>query len=213
MSGYSDQLSTFLKLQPSTSDGNAIVIDQVYLTGYRGTGKTSVARRLADALGGEFLDLDDVIESRAGRSIREIFEAGGEESFRDWETRCLAEVAGKSMLPSNPKRILRTNEMTRVLALGGGAILREKNRQIIRDGGVCIWLDASAKTLAARLSGDQSTASRRPALTDLSPEDEIEELLRQRRPLYLEVSDTRIDTDHRSPEQVAQVALEWIRSR
>lgn len=170
---------------------------QVYLTGYRGTGKTSVAAIIAHTLRCEMVDLDDIVERNAGKSIHEIFRDVGESGFRDLESESLF------ALPTSEPAIV---------SLGGGAILREKNRQWIRRHGRCVWLDASPETLAQRILADQTSAARRPALTDLSAQDEIRRVLSQRRPLYEQVSDCRVWTSGKTIEQVADEVVEFVRS-
>lgn len=164
----------------------------VYLTGYRGTGKTSVGAILAHSLGRAVIDLDDQVQLRAGRSIREIFADGGEGSFRDLEAIALREV------PDSPLA---------VVSLGGGAILREENRHWIGQNGVCVWLDAQPETLARRIEADQGSHQQRPALTPLGSLEEIQQVLQVRRPLYQQVSDCAVVTDGKSIEQVAQEVL------
>src|SRR5688500_16237666 len=95
------------------------------LIGYRGTGKTTVARLLAERLGWPWLDADDEIERRAGKSIAEIFADGGEAGFRDLESHVLAEIVHRDR---------------HVLALGGGAILRAENRAMIKQSSTVVWL-------------------------------------------------------------------------
>lgn len=172
----------------------------IYLTGYRGTGKTSVGKILAKQLQRPFVDLDDVVESSAGRAIREIFEVGGESAFRDLETTCLEDVAARAAASGGE-----------VVALGGGAILREQNRGVIDGSGVCIWLDAAAEVLAGRINDDESTARRRPALTNLGQMDEIHSLLTQREPLYRSASHHRIDTAEKTPQAIAAEIQEWLK--
>jgi shikimate kinase len=164
----------------------------LYLTGYRGTGKTSVGVILARALACPIIDLDLVITANAGKSIREIFEQGGESRFRDLESEALATVAAAA--PA-------------VISLGGGAVLRPGNRQIIRQTGVCYWLDADAETIASRIQADTQTASQRPALTNLSGLDEIRQLLAVRQEFYQEVANHRIDTAGKSIAEVADCIL------
>ncbi|QEG00666.1 Shikimate kinase 2 [Stieleria maiorica] len=171
--------------------------DRIYLTGYRGTGKTTVGKLISAQLATECVDLDDVIEQAAGKSIREIFAEGGEELFRNWESRCLGQVAADQA-------------RGRVISLGGGAILRDQNRQVIRQTGVCIWLTAGADVIADRLSTDQTTGQRRPALTDLSAVEEIRELLARREPLYRQSADFVLETDQKSPEQLAAEVVAWL---
>ena len=167
----------------------------LYLTGYRGTGKTSVGALLADQLELPLIDLDELIERVAGQTIRQIFAAGGEEAFREAESQRLAEVAG------GPPA---------VVALGGGAILRPDNRRCIARSGRCFWLDADAETLAERIAADATTGQRRPALTNLGQREEIERLLAVRQPLYQQVADDRIDTAGKTLEQVAGEILQRL---
>jgi shikimate kinase len=160
--------------------------------GYRGTGKTTVARLLAERLGWEAVDMDDEIERAAGKSIADIFAQDGEETFREQESATLARCADQ-------RRV--------VLAAGGGIVLREANRRRLRGlcgrGGCVIWLRATAETIERRLAGDASTASRRPNLTPGGGLREIVELLAQRVPLYEECASLTVDTEGKSPAQVA----------
>ncbi|WP_372718396.1 shikimate kinase [Novipirellula sp.] len=172
------------------------LLKHLYLTGYRGTGKTSVAMRMADALDCAVVDLDVRIQSHAGCSIRDLFADSGEQGFRDLESEMLNIVAAEP--PS-------------IVALGGGAILRESNRQTIRLSGHCIWLVATAETLAARIAGDAGTAANRPALTQLGQLDEIRELLTLREPLYSEAADVQINTSGKTLDQVSAEALTLCR--
>lgn len=164
----------------------------LYLTGFRGTGKTSVGRILAPALGRPLVDLDEIISSSAGKSIREIFDSGGESLFRDLETTALKKVAQTS---------------SSVISLGGGAILRDENAAVIRQSGVCFWLDCDAETIAQRLAQDAATLEQRPSLTGLGELEEIREMLKQRHSRYEQTSDHRVDTNQRSIEQVAESIL------
>lgn len=164
----------------------------VYLTGYRGSGKTTVGRSLAERLGRVCIDLDDEIESSAGRSIREIFADDGEASFRDMETVALGRVAQAS--PA-------------IISLGGGAILRAENRDLIARTGVAVWLRIDADTVLRRLAADTTTAQRRPSLTGLPPREEVESLLNQREPLYRAVADHEVDTAGKSVEAIVEEIL------
>ena len=112
------------------------------LVGYRGTGKSTVGRILAERLDRPFLDADLEIEARAGRSIAAIFADEGEPVFRDWEERTLAELIDE--FP------------TAVLATGGGVVLREANRRRLRDFGFVVWLQGRAGALARRLAADRA---------------------------------------------------------
>ncbi len=167
----------------------------LYLTGYRGTGKSAVGVALARRLGRPLIDLDQIIESNAGKSIREIFDAGGESMFRELESESLATVA-----QSDPA----------VISLGGGAILSEQNREIIQRTGVCIWLMATAETIAQRMQADATTPDSRPPLTSLDQLTEIRELLQRRQPMYEAAADHQIDTEAMSIEQVADLVVSCL---
>jgi shikimate kinase len=167
----------------------------IYLTGFRGTGKTSVGRILARSLELPLIDLDDEVEQKAGKTIREIFDESGESGFRDLETSCLREVSAR------PRS---------VIALGGGAVLREENRQQITRSGVCVWLTADAKAIQERISADLSTARRRPALTSLPAHAEVEKLLADRDHAYRESADHCVDTRGKTQQAVADEILDFL---
>lgn len=161
---------------------------RLILVGYRGTGKTTVGRLLADRLGWEFADCDDHIEAAAGRSIAEIFATEGEPGFRDRESETL--------------RRLCTRERC-VIATGGGAIQRPINRELLRTAGFVSWLVSSPETIWVRLQSDPATAARRPNLTSNGGMEEVRTLLTAREPLYREIADFTADADAPSPEDVA----------
>ena len=168
----------------------------VFLIGYRGTGKTSTARRLADKLGWSWLDADQFLQARHGRSIREIFAEEVEQSFRDKEAALLQELS----------------EYTEhIIATGGGVILRAENRALLKQGTV-VWLQAPADVLWQRLQQDATTAESRPNLAQ-GGLAEIEELLRLRAPLYEECHDLAVNTAQRSPDQVAELIFTWLQER
>ena len=160
----------------------------VFLIGYRGTGKSTVARELAQRLGYEWADADDEIERRTGKPIAAIFSDDGESAFRDWESGVVAELCARR----------RT-----VVALGGGAVLREANREAVRAAGPVVWLTAAVDTILARLEADQTTAARRPKLTTLGGRAEVEAILAQRTPIYLGCATLVVDTEAKTAAQVA----------
>lgn len=168
------------------------------LIGYRGCGKSSVGRLVAQRLGWPFADTDERVEQLAGRCVRDIFRTDGEAAFRRMESRVLQEVLSAGH---------------QVVSVGGGAVLVAANRRLIRSAGLCIWLQASAAELERRLAADPRSAELRPALTDEDPRAEIERLLALRAPLYADAADERIGTDGRSLAQVADQLVAMLRAR
>jgi shikimate kinase len=169
--------------------------EHIYLTGFRGTGKTSVGTLLAKSLGRTVIDLDGVVTANAGKSIRDIFQDGGEVAFRDLESSALESVSQTG---------------NAVVSLGGGAILRDANRALIRSTGICFWLECDAETIARRLQQDKVSMEQRPALTTLDELQEIRELLQARHALYQEASDYRVVTAGMTIEQVAEQIIELL---
>jgi shikimate kinase len=159
----------------------------IFLIGYRGTGKTAVARELAAQLDCDWIDADELIEREAGKTIAQIFADDGEERFRAMEADT---VAALSRTPRS------------VIALGGGAVLRTENRYAIRAAGPVVWLTAGVDTILERLAADPTTACRRPNLTT-GGRAEIEALLAVRTPLYRECATLAVDTEGKTPAQVA----------
>jgi len=168
------------------NQGAAVRHPLILLIGYRCTGKTTVARLLADRLGWHWLDADEVLEKRRGRSIVEIFQQDGESAFRELETAILAELCA-------------LNE--HVIATGGGVILQEGNRSLLRRSGQVVWLTADVETIWQRLQADASSGKPRPLLS-VGGRVEVEQMLRAREPLYRESADIIVDTRARKPEQI-----------
>jgi shikimate kinase len=155
------------------------------LIGYRGTGKSTVARLLAARLGMEVVSLDQEIVREAGRSIPEIVAAHGWLHFRDLESEATKRVCARDHI---------------IIDAGGGVILRKENVTHLRRRGELFWLRASVPVIVARIAGGTD----RPALTaGKTFTEEVEEVLRERTPLYAAAAHHHIDTDHLDPEQVA----------
>lgn len=163
------------------------------LVGLRGSGKSTVGRILARRLGRPFVDADVELEARAGRPIREIFAEQGEPAFRDWEERVLADLMTRDRL---------------ILATGGGVVLRESNRRILRRFGFVVWLSADPAILARRLSSSPRELADRPALTAAGTLAELATVLEARAPLYREVADAVVETGTLSSAEVADAILD-----
>jgi shikimate kinase len=162
----------------------------VYLVGMPGSGKSSVARALAPLLSLPFVDLDEEVEQQSGRTVAEIFEAGGEGVFRLAESRALAAVAAGGGA---------------VVACGGGIVLDPSNCAVLASSGVAVYLEAPLKTLRARV-GD---GGGRPLLKG-DPEAELETLLRDREELYRSVAEHIVDAES-DAETVAKAIAEALR--
>ena len=160
------------------------------LTGFMGSGKSTVGRLLAaDGEDSRFIDLDEHIALLTGRSIPELFARGGESAFRDAETEALMDA------------VTCYEGGTLILALGGGTLCRERNREIVRATSHCIYLQGSTATLAAHLDG---AAASRPLLQgEGSLEEKIGRLLEGRIPVYRAATDYTVDIDGKTPAQIA----------
>jgi shikimate kinase/rhodanese-related sulfurtransferase len=177
-------------MKTKTWQGNMVSgKERIALIGYRGSGKSTTARLLAERLGWSWLDADAVLEERAGCTIRELFAVEGEPAFRQREAALLAEFCAMPQL---------------VIATGGGVILRKDNRGHLRRSAWVVWLDADAETLWRRLASDPASAARRPALTPAPSNslDEIRTLLALREPLYRQCADVVVSAN-REPATIA----------
>ncbi len=163
------------------------------LIGYRGTGKTTVGRIVAEATGRPFLDLDRAVEEAAGRPIAEVFALLGEPAFRTLEEEAIATRLGRGT--------------SLVVASGGGAILKESNRRRLREHGTVVWLTARPEVLADRLGRDPGG---RPSLTASGLLDEIADVLSLREPLYRQTAHEIVATDGLSPHEVARLVVERL---
>ena len=165
------------------------------LIGYRATGKTTLARLLAEQLGWDWIDADVEIERRASKSIARVFAEDGEPAFRDLEAAVIADLCGRDRL---------------VLAAGGGAPLRPESRGAMRRAGKVVWLTAKPETILARMNADATTAGRRPNLTDRGALEEIVHLLERREAVYREAADLEMATEGKLPEAIAAEILETL---
>ena len=158
----------------------------IALIGFMGAGKTQVGKALAKELDREFVELDSLIERRAGKSIPEIFEQDGEIAFRELEI----EVT---------KQISRDKNL--VIACGGGIVLNKINIDRLRKDSIIVYLIASPRVLLERVSGG---GGERPLLNVSNRASEIQELLRFRKPFYERAADIKIDTSKSGIDAVAE---------
>ena len=157
----------------------------VFLIGMPGSGKSTIGKGLAKALGRPFIDLDHEIEVRCGVAIPVIFEIEGEQGFRKRESLALEEVAAQS---------------DAVVATGGGAILDPHNREVLKANGTVIYLQASVEELYRRTSRDRN----RPLLATNDPKARLQELFEQRSPIYDTLADVVVETGSAGVASVVQ---------
>lgn len=168
----------------------------VVLIGYRATGKTTLAEALAGRLNCDWIDADVEIERRAGKTIAQIFADDGEPVFRDLEAQVIADLTARDGL---------------VVAAGGGAPMRADNREAMRRNATVVWLKATPATIHRRMTGDATTADRRPNLTRQGGLAEVVEVLGKREPVYRETSHLEIDTEGFDPQSIADQILRQLK--
>jgi shikimate kinase len=162
--------------------------ENVYLTGFMGTGKSVVGRELGRRLRRRFVDLDAAIEKSSGRSVAEIFEKHGEKNFRRLERAALVKTAKNGGL---------------VVALGGGALLDKRNKLLVGKTGVLVKLTCSRRELVRRLRASRST---RPILAGGRLDDRVRTLLRERRGAHGDARLTLSTTKRSSAAAAAEIA-------
>ena len=168
--------------------------ENIVLIGFMGCGKTTVGRELQQRLGYPLVDMDHVIEQRAGKPITAIFADDGETTFRDMETALLRELND----PEAPRRIIST---------GGGVVGREENRALLKDLGYVVWLHAPPAVILERTGKNRT----RPLLNTEDPAERIQTLMEERRPLYQETAHLKLDTAGLCSGEVATGILECAR--
>jgi len=165
--------------------------------GYRGSGKSTIGRLLAERLARPLVDLDREIERDSQRSIREIFEQSGEPFFRQLETKVLTRYP---------------RDANQVIALGGGVPIAPVNRTWMKQHGKTVWLTAPPSILWERIQRDEATPDQRPALTDFDGFTEVKRVLAERAGIYEECADYTIDVATLLPEQIASDITQWWQS-
>ncbi len=164
-------------------------IRHLFLTGFMGTGKTSVARELEKLTGMPVMEMDEELARREGRSIPDIFAAEGEGYFRQIETQLLQDIARE--------------ETAMIVSCGGGAVLAEKNTQLMKSCGKVVLLTARPETIYARVGGDEG----RPNLKGRKSPKDIEALMTQREPKYKAAADVVVETDRKDIKAIAREIL------
>jgi len=166
----------------------------IILIGYRCSGKTAVGKILAQKLKRQFVDLDEAIEAQTGSDIKWLVSRKGWGYFRQVERQMI--------------QTLTQNENL-VLATGGGVVMDPLNVKDLKANGLLVYLEADARVLTQRMQRDQISGHIRPALTDDDdPIKEIEAVLKERAPFYLDAGDFIVNTSDRSPEEVVQAVID-----
>src|SRR6266853_774765 len=164
----------------------------IVLIGFMGSGKSSIGRLIATKFGFQFLDTDAVIVERAGMEISEIFQRDGEEHFRALETAAL-------------ESLLHLQRC--VIATGGGMVLRERNRELLRELGFVVLLTASEQTIFDRVSRN----TERPLLQTENPRETVAKLLAERQPFYDAAAQWTLDTSRLSHARAADAVIAQAR--
>jgi len=161
----------------------ATINDNIFFVGLMGAGKTTIGKLLAKKLKKNFYDTDHEIEKKLGVKVSVIFELEGEEGFRKRETQMIDEL---------------TNKKDIILATGGGAVLSEENRRLLKERGKVIYLNAKPQHLAKRMAFDKD----RPLLQKGNILETLNNLYQERHPLYLGVSSFVVDTGQQKTQTI-----------
>jgi len=167
----------------------------IVLIGLRGSGKTTVGKILAQKLGRELIEMDKLITRKAGLTIPEIVARHGWGKFRDIEEEITGEVAGQNNI---------------INASGGGVVTRENNIIKLKASGVMVWLQASVDTLVSRTGED---TGRPPLVEGRNQREDMEITLKERRPLYQQAADLTVNTENKTPEEVADLVINLLAVR
>lgn len=167
----------------------------IVLIGYRGTGKSSIGKRLARKLRAPFYDTDDLVEAAAGLSITDIVAEEGWACFRRMEKEIIREMTdiGKG-----------------VVATGGGAVMDEENARILKRGGIVIWLVADVETIIKRIYTDSQDREKRPPLSDDDLYKETVDLLEKRLPVYESLADFSVNTAGMNIDEIVDEICQFL---
>jgi shikimate kinase len=167
----------------------------IVLIGMRGSGKTTVGKILAQKMGREFAEMDELITRKAGLTIPEIVAKHGWGKFRDIEEEIAGEAAGRDNI---------------INASGGGVVTREKNIIKLKKSGVLVWLQAGIDTLVSRTGED---TDRPPLVEGRTEQEDMEITFKERKPLYQQAADLTVNTENKTPEAVADLVINLLAVR
>jgi shikimate kinase len=167
----------------------------LFLIGYRCSGKTTIGKSIATAMGWSFVDSDIRVTKACGKSVEAIIDTEGWNAFRRMEHSTIKQIC--------------TNDR-QVVATGGGVVLDADNVKAMKTRGMLVWLGASAGTIRKRMLADKNSGHFRPALTERGRIEEIEGMLLQRNHYYESASDFFIQTDGLTPAEITRKIIERI---
>jgi len=168
----------------------------LFLIGFRCTGKSSVGKLLSARLDWPFIDTDSLLVSESGKGIKEIVEKHGWETFRKMEHGILEQVC-------------KLNR--RIVATGGGVVVNVENVELMKKSGSLVWLRAEPETIKTRMLQDRDTKDFRPALTSIDSIAEIKETLLEREPYYRRAMDFHVTTDKLGLDQIVNSIIENLK--
>ena len=167
-----------------------LATSNVFFVGLRGSGKSTIAEKVAKKLDAPFVDTDRLIKEKAGTSIKEIVEEKGWEAFRNLESEVLNKVC---------------ESKGQIVATGGGIVLSAENRDLLQKNGTTIYLMGNPPLLASRIEQDAATGEQRPPFSDNPLREEMSELLWEREPLYMMVAAHTLQAERTVDELVEDV--------
>ena len=170
----------------------------LFLIGYRCSGKTTVGKSIAMTIDWSFVDSDLLIIKKNGNSIKDIIDTAGWDAFRRMERSTMRQICTKDR---------------QVVATGGGVVLDADNIKAMKTSGTVVWLEASAASIQERMRQDKKTEDFRPALTDKGWMEEINVMLLKRNPYYESASDFSIHTDDVPLDEITQNIIQKIKDK
>ena len=165
----------------------------IYLIGFMGAGKSTVASALSELTGSPVMEMDEVIAERAGMTIPEIFRTKGEAAFRQMETGLLRELSSEGASPV-------------IVSCGGGAALKDENVSLMKSGGLIVLLSVKPETVLERISGDGN----RPVLAACKTQEDVKALMKTRLPYYEKAAHFVVAVDDRTPGEIAAEILSLL---
>lgn len=170
---------------------------KIFLIGFMGSGKSTVGKQLSDITGFQFIDTDSIIEEKMEMKISKIFNKKGEKFFRKIETQVLQNI---------------DDDENQIISCGGGIILKEENRKLVKEKGKVIFLNGKIKTMLDRVENDDNRPVLFPVLRGNNDKkyEAFKDILDKRMPLYMETADIIIEIEKKHPEEIAKEIIDGL---